>query len=366
MSNTALLGSYGGQGNSSLMFRNKIINGSMVIDQRNSGAAVTNTSATTYVIDRFYGYGTVASKFSIQQNAGAVTPPAGFTNYLGSTSLSAYSVSASDEFSLGQHVEGFNTADLAWGTANAQSIAISFWARSSLTGTFGGSIRNANNTRSYVFTYSISAANTWEYKTIVIPGDTSGTWVTNNGIGLRLNWSLGMGSSLSTTSGSWQAGSFVSATGAVSVVGTNGATLYITGVQLEAETATPFERRPIGTEIQLCQRYFEKSYNLDVVPGTNTGIGILTRLGTQYSNIQVYSGGIQYKVQKRANPSSVTFYSYGGVINQWHYGVMGFSEALGNVIAIDVSQNGFNAVVTTPSVSGQNAAYGQWTASSEL
>jgi len=244
----------------SLMFRNRIINGDMRIDQRNSGAAVTitNTGTTTYLVDRFYGYGTVASKFSAQRNAGAITPPAGFTNYLGTTSLSTYSVTANNEFSLGQHIEGFNVADLGWGTATAQSITISFWARSSLTGTFGGSIRNGAINRSYAFSYTITSANTWEQKTITIPGDTSGTWLTDANIGLRLNWSLGVGSSLSTTAGSWQAGSFISATGAQSVVGTNGATFYLTGVQLEVGSkASAFERRPFGMELQLCQRYYQ-------------------------------------------------------------------------------------------------------------
>lgn len=313
MSNTALLGSYGGQGNSSLMFRNKVINGSMTIDQRNAGAAVTitNTAALTYVVDRFYGYCSAASKFSLQRNAGAITPPTGFTNYLGATSLSAYSVASSDEFSLGQAIEGFNIADLAWGTASAQSIAISFWARSSLTGTFSGAVRNNGTTRSYVFTYSISAANTWEYKTVVIPGDTSGTWLADNGVGLYLSFSLGAGATRSTTSGSWQAGSFMSATGATSVVGTNGATLYITGVQLEAETATPFERRPIGQELQLCQRYcfVNRIANFNYIGFGGMETGTVCNVAMVLPQIMRANPFLE----SFANPSSIMFeYSTGG------------------------------------------------------
>ena len=237
----------------SLSGRNRIINGDMRIDQRNAGASGT---ANQYTVDRFGYFGAAASKGTWQQNAGSVTPPPGFTNYLGFTSSSAYTVGAAEQFNLYQPVEGFNVADLAWGTANAKTVTLSFWVRSSLTGTFGGSIYNNVPNRSYPYSYAISSANTWELKTIVITGDTSGTWLTTNSIGLYLNFSLGAGSTVSGTAGSWAAGRYDSVTGATSVVGTNGATFYITGVQLEAgSVATPFERRSYGQELSLCQRY---------------------------------------------------------------------------------------------------------------
>jgi hypothetical protein len=238
--------------------RNRIINGAMQIDQRNAGASVTitDTGAATYTLDRWTVYGSQASKFSVQQNAGAVTPPAGFTNYIGVTSLSAYSVVSSDVFILGQKIEGFNTSDLAWGTASASTVTLSFWVRSSLTGTFGGSLRNSAQNRSYPFNFTVSSANTWEQKTVTIAGDTTGTWLTNNGTGIELTLSLGSGSTFSGTAGAWAAGNLLYPTGSQSVVGTNGATFYITGVQLEKGTqATPFDYRPYGTELALCQRY---------------------------------------------------------------------------------------------------------------
>jgi hypothetical protein len=244
------------------VLKNKIINGAMVIDQRNAGASVTitNTSTTTYTLDRWAVYGSQASKFSVQQDAAAVTPPVGFNDYLGVTSLSAYSIGSGDIYILGQKIEGYNIADFAWGTASAKTVTISFWVRSSLTGTFGGTLSNNAFDRSYPFTYTISAANTWEQKTITIAGDTSGTWLTTNGTGLTLWLGLGCGSSVSGTAGSWQAAGYYSATGATSVVGTNGATFYITGVQLEQNTsATPFERRLYGQELANCQRYFQKN-----------------------------------------------------------------------------------------------------------
>ena len=241
-------------------FRNRIINGAMVIDQRNAGASVTPTADGYYSCDRWAVGVPQASKFTIQQNAGSVTPPVGFKNYLGITSTSAYSIVTGDAFRVQQIIEGFNVADLGWGTASAATVILSFWVRSSLTGTFGGSLMNGSANRAYPFSYTISAANTWEQKTITIAGDTSGTWATNNTAGVWLSFGFGVGSTYSGTTGSWSANTYLSATGATSVVGTNGATFYITGVQLEkGSTATSFDYRPYGTELALCQRYYEKA-----------------------------------------------------------------------------------------------------------
>ncbi len=243
-------------------FRNRIINGDCRIDQRNAGAASANT-INGYFIDRWMVLQTATNgKIIAQQNAGSLSAanrPAGFTNYLGITSQSAYSITSSDNFSVLQQIEGFNVADLGWGTANAQTVTLSFLVRSSLTGTFGGAFSNAGVTRSYPFSYTISSANTWELKSVTVAGDTSGTWATDNTCGIRVWFGLGAGSTYSGTAGAWAAADLRSATGAVSVVGTNGATFYITGVQLEAgSVATPFERRDYGRELIMCQRYYEE------------------------------------------------------------------------------------------------------------
>lgn len=260
--------------------RNRIINGAMMIDQRNAGASVT-PATNNYVLDRWVFDLSQSSKFSVQQSA-VVTP--GFTNSCAITSLSAYSIAAGDFFLMRQNIEGLNVYDLAWGSASASTVTLSFWVRSSLTGTFGGSIRNSADNRSYVFSYTIISANAWEYKTISIPGDTSGTWLTTNGTGLKLSFSLGTGSTYSTTAGSWVAGNFAAPTGATSVVGTNGATFYITGVQLEdGAVATPFERRQYTTELQLCQRYFQLhggdgQATLNAIGYNGTGGGFVTAM----------------------------------------------------------------------------------------
>ena len=241
---------------SSSFLRNRIINGDMRVDQRNAGAEVNPAVTATYYLDRWQATSSVASKYKIGQNAGAVTPPTGYTNYLGLTSLSSYTVGASDIFVVRQPIEGLNVSDLAWGTASAATVTVSFWVRSSLTGTFGGSLRNSDGTRSNPFTYTISVANTWEQKTVTVAGDTSGTWLTTNGIGIILIFSIGTGSTFSGTAGAWASTNYLSATGATSVVGTSGATLYITGVQLEVGTvATPFERQLYNAQLAQCQRY---------------------------------------------------------------------------------------------------------------
>ena len=305
MGKTASLANIGTIADSSLGFRNRIINGAMVIDQRNAGASVTPTTSTDgYPVDRFAVTVTQNSKLTTQQNAGGLTGtnlPVGFQNYLGVTSSSAYSVSASDYFAIYHRIEGFNFADMQWGTTNAKTITLSFQVYSSLTGTFGGALRNAAGNRGYPFTYTVSSANTWTSISITIAGDTTGTWVgATNGIGLQIWFGLGVGSTNSGTAGSWSGTGYFSATGATSVVGTNGATFYITGVQLEkGSTATSFDYRPIGTELALCQRYLEL---ISAFEGSTIPSGQVGRV--------VYG----FKVTKRAAPTVTLGTSSNGTI----------------------------------------------------
>jgi len=250
-------------------FKNRIINGAQVINQR-----ATTITDYGYATDRWSYNPAAASKASVAQSS---TAPAGFNNSLLVTSSAATTVGATDVYIIEQKIEGYNIADLGFGTASASSITISFWVRSSLTGTFGGALGNAGPDRSYPFTYTINSANTFEYKTVTITGDTTGTWATTNGSGFRVIFSLGCGSSRSGTAGAWTGASNIfSATGATSVVGTNGATFYITGVQLEkGSTATSFDYRPYTTEFALCQRYFQKNpYMFGAAIATNSlGVG---------------------------------------------------------------------------------------------
>ena len=280
--------------------KSRIINGAMVIDQRNAGAATANT-INGYTVDRWIvAQNNSTGKLIAQQNAAAVTPPAGFTNYLGVTSQSSYSVGSTDWYAIQHNIEGYNVADLDYGKATAKTCVLSFWVRSSLTGTFVGTFGNSVSTRAYPFTYTISVANTWEQKTITVNGDTSGTWLTTNGIGLYLMLSLGIGSSFQTgtANNSWATSTTISIpSGGTSVVGTNGATFYITGVQLEkGSTATSFDYRPYGTELALCQRYYSK-----IVSG-NSGTGAIIGMGVTLTTTASW-GLVSFRQSMRASPT---------------------------------------------------------------
>jgi hypothetical protein len=279
-------------------FKNRIINGAMVIDQR-----ATSISATGYSVDRWRIYNAASSKMTAAQSS---TAPTGFSKSLLLTSTSAYTIPANyDGWMAQQYIEGFNTADLGWGTANAKTVTLSFWVYSSLTGTFGGSIANSAGNRSYPFSYTISSANTWEYETITIAGDTSGTWIgATNGIGLKVNLSVGMGSDYATTAGAWATGEYYSVPSAVSIIGTNGATWYITGVQLEVgSSATGFEYVNYQTSLANCQRYFQMYKN-----GTANGPSI--NGFTQAINSTDSYGAWAYIQTMRASPTL----AYGGTI----------------------------------------------------
>ena len=232
--------------------RNLIINGDMRIDQRNAGSSVTISSAL-YTLDRWQATQSVSSKYSVQQVTDA---PTGATHSLKATSLSAYTVGTSESFVIRQQIEGNNIAHLDWGTSNAKTVTLSFWVKSSLTGTFGAIIKSNAGGRTYPVTYDIDSANTWEQKSITIPGDTTGTWLTTNGVGIQVVFNIGTGASLSGTANTWSSTNYNSATGATSLLATNGATLQLSLIQLEVgDTATPFEHRPYDMELARCKRY---------------------------------------------------------------------------------------------------------------
>ncbi len=280
-------------------FRNRIINGDMRIDQRNAGASVSVTNGTvTYIADRWNVYEDTSGSISSQKST---TAPDGYSNSLLVSVVGSGSATAAQTCRVQQRIEGFNFSDLAFGTSSAQSVSISFWVRSSLTGTYAVSIRNGTVARSYVATYAISSADTWERKTITITGDTSGTWVTDNGVGAFLDFDLGSGSNSNTTAGAWVASDKTNTSSQANWIGTGSSTFYITGVQLEAgSTATDFERRPIGTELALCQRYtYRHSAEGDIDSFAPLGIG--RYIGT--NSAQLY---VPFKVTMRAPPSSVT------------------------------------------------------------
>ena len=239
---------------SNMAGRNKIINGAMVFDQRNAGAAVTTNGA--FPVDRFNVNNTSDGSFSAQQSS---TVPAGFSKSVGVTiTASASSLTETQRLVLRQTIEGYNIADFNWGTSDAKTVTLSFKVRSSVTGTFSGSLRNSAGDRSYPFTYSISSANTWTDISVTIAGETTGSWDITNGEGILVFFSLGVGPDLQGTAGAWASGNYWGASEETQLVNTNGATFYITGVQLEAgSVATPFEHVDYGEMLRRCQRYFQ-------------------------------------------------------------------------------------------------------------
>jgi hypothetical protein len=297
-----------GAGNAS-SFKNRIINGGMVIDQRNAGALVNPAVNGAYSLDRWVPSSATSSVFSIQQST---TAPAGFNNSLLITSLASTSVTTNLFYSVQQIIEGFNIADLGFGTANAKAITLSFWVRSSLTGTFSGCVQNGNVDRSYPFTYTISSANTWTQASITITGDTTGTWSTTNTAGMFVLFSLGMGSARQGTANAWNSFNARAVSGETQVVATSGATWQVTGVQVEIGTvATSWDFRSYGTEMQLCQRYYQKTYNYAVRPGTaiSANSGIQTSFGTAGSGI--VGNAVVFPVVMRTDPT-LTVYDNAG------------------------------------------------------
>ena len=350
--------------------KNRIINGDMRIAQRGTTAFAIDNGNWYYAVDRFSAYQSVSSsKFSVQQNYNNITPPAGFKNYVGAYTTTAYTPTGGDWFPMRQTIEGYNVADLEFGTANAKSVTASFWVRSSITGTHGGAFYNNDGSRSYPFTYTISSGNTWEYKTITIPGDTSGTWSTTNGGGLTIAFSMGTGTTNSGPAGSWASAFYASATGAVAPVATLGATWYITGLQVEKGTvATQFDYRQHTAELHLCQRYFEMSYDVGTKPGTASSLqqGSIG-MGCSSNSMGAYNragSGVTFCAKKRSGPT-VTLYAPGtGTAGRATQG--DGSTDIAGMGAQQASQSGFNVTSTTGFSTGYLTIFIHYTAEAEL
>ena len=277
---------------------NRLINGDMRIDQRNNGAS-GNGANNAYVVDRWYAQNTPVNHLTWGRNLNAVQSAVGFPYYLGVQSSAAYTAAAGDIFQVIQAVEADAVSDFAWGTANAQLVTLSFWALSSLTGTFSGSIRNYATTRSYPFTFSLPAANTWTKIVITIPGDTGGTWVmSGNGGALFLTFDLGSGSTSRGAAGTWASASYTGATGAVNLVATLNATFYVTGVKLEVgSVATPYNRQSLAKSMADCQRYY-----WDAANGGSSGVIQVSAYGATGGGAG-YFGSVKLPVTMRATPT---------------------------------------------------------------
>jgi hypothetical protein len=353
-------------------FKNKIINGAMMISQAAAGGSITPaaTGATpiNFAVDRTRIAYSQNSKLTAQQNKGSVSPPAGFKNYLGVSCAATATVGSTDYFLVGQGIEGFNVSDLSWGTAAASTVTLSFWAYSNTIGTFGGSINNSAYDRSFCFSYTINVANTWEYKTVTIAGDTTGTWVTDNGVGAYVWFSLGTGSTRSKAAGSWGAGEFYGVTGANNLMGSTSNNFYITGLQLEkGTTASTFEFRSYGKELMLCQRYFEKTYEQTVAIGTATENG-WEWIGSDCPNLTT-SGTLQsqrprFSVTKRTQPIMTVWDATGASAKATRYAVGG-GPSNGHACTTDlITVNAFRVFVAGTTTTTNGAFH--WAANAEM
>jgi len=287
---------------------NRIINGDMRIDQRNNGASGTATG--TYTVDRWFFTASQTGKGTWQRiTSGAAGLTNGLAYNLQFVSSSAYASVATDSFNFNQRIEADMLGDLAWGTASAQPITLSFWFSSSVAGTYSGAIRNDTSTRSYPFSFQIPQANTWTKIAVTIPGDTVGPWVLQgNAVGMYVHFDLGAGANLRGPANAWASANYFGATGAVSVVGTNGATFNLTGVKLEiGSVATPFNRQSLAKSLVDCQRYCQ-------------------RITTNGTNNQAFGAGfcasaslagivLPYKVSMRATPTLSVSAAAGFVVN---------------------------------------------------
>ena len=353
--------------------RNKLINSAMEIDQRNAGASVTLNNISGFAVDRWVSAasgGSGTGTATIQRIADA---PVGFSSSLRYTVTNAKTPTGGDGFYITQAIEGQNIIDFAYGTASAKTVTLSFWVKSSLTGTFSGSLQSLNSIstyRTYLFNYTVNSTNTWQYVTVTAPGDTVQVPTQNNTVGYQINFDLGTGSTFRTsTLNSWVTGNFVASSSALNLISTNGATFQLTGVQLEAgSVATPFERRSYGAELALCQRYYEKSFNVEVAPangGTATSFVTEEGFSAAVSTNRLGSGTVvRFAVTKRASP---TITKIGNSSGQWRWiAPAGTAHTYSaNIEPANVGASGF---VMQQQVSDGSLVFlqGHWTASIEL
>lgn len=344
--------------------RNRIINGDMRFDQRNEGTAFSsNNNAGVYTLDmvKVFNSQNGHGVFSVQQLSTG-TPPAGFDYYCRfKTTTADASIAAGYVYSAELITEAGDTRDFLFGTASAKTITLSFWTRSSLTGTFGGCIQNAAGVRCYVFNYTINSANTWEFKTVTAIGDTGGTWGNApGGLGLNIGIDIGSGSTYIGTPNTWNTFDSFTTTGAVQLIGTLNATLDFTGFQIElGSVASDFEYLNYQAALERCQRYYEKSYAIGTKPATNTSANLDSVVAGQDSASLTQSGQLKYAVPKTAIPTLV-LYSGAGTTGKWTWFQTNGTSAEQTSSTNNAGTKGFEVFQT---VSGAFFyANGHWTA----
>ena len=343
--------------------KNKIINGDMRIDQRAEGTATT-TGNPVFPVDRWGTYKANSAVLTAQRVTSSV--PTGFTHALKFTVTTAdAAVAAGDYEGFRQYIEGVHCDDLDFGKSTAKPVTISFWVRASKIGTYSGSLMNAAANRSRTFEYTISVADTWEFKNITIPGDTSGTWLTDTSIGLRLFLSFMAGSTFQQATGSWgTSGNAVATSNQVNLLDTVSATYYITGVKVETgSSATPFERMNFSDQLIQCERYYQKTYGAGVAPGTNTFAGARSCIGSSTAATGTFIGGGEFRTEMRA-PPTVAIFSGAGTSGKLSTSQFDTDVGSGGA-AINIGSKGFRYIGIVGASAGWVHTY-HWAADAEM
>ena len=313
--------------------KNLVINGACTISQRlESGSATLTASAINYPVDRFKSYAVGGGEFTIQRSDDA---PTGFKNSLMFTVSTAATPLAGAYYVTQNKIEGYDVAHLGWGTDNAKPVTLSFWVKADVTGKYGISFWNQAQNYNYVTSYTINTTDTWEYKTITIPGATAGTWITDTGTGLGIWWDFGTGTTYQTsTTETWgQSGRFTPSNSA-QMIATSGAKFRMTGVQLETGTnATEFEHRHYGEELALCQRYYIK-----YAPVTSKPICTAAAYGTTRA-----FGVVHLPVSMRDNPTVIAssgtnnFYFFANSNGGGGFSTLTLQETNTNSVTVETS-----------------------------
>jgi len=349
------------------MGRNRLINGEMAIDQANGGTALTvNGTADFRSTDMWIANGRSAAGVFTLQRATA-TPPTGFPYYLRATVSTARTpLTSNDNYTFQQRIEGLNVRDFLFGSVNAKTLSLQFWVRSSLAGTYCVALQNGSPNRSFIREYTITSANVWQLVTLTYPGDTSGTWATDVNAGFAVHFVLARDSGIADTPNQWNASGRPNSINQVNWMATISNTFDITGVQLElGSSATPFEYRPFPIEVQLCQRYFEKSYALDTVPGTNTSINMY-RLAPVFVIGDEVDVMVIYKVPKRAVPTNFNTYTVAGVSGSWGWWSNTTATRTDHPTSANPIGENTSILFQTAVLTDRNGGDGHWAADARL
>jgi hypothetical protein len=298
--------------------RNLIINGNMACSQR-ATSATSITSNGYHTVDR-WNVNFDGATLSHKQEQSTDTPNGfGYSLKITATTQDA-SLDANQNYQLDQRFEGQNLQQLKKGTSDAQSVTLSFWVKSSITGIFICAFNDLDTSgqRTVSGSYTINLANTWEYKTITFPPDTTGAFNNDNGLSARLIFCLAAGSNFTTgtLATTWEAssGGVNTYVGQTNLFATLNATWQITGIQLEVGgVATPFEHESFAETLQKCQRYFTRIPRID---GSSANTEIANGMGNTTNN---FLGVIHFPTEMRANPTLTASGSFrvfnGGTLN---------------------------------------------------